>query len=423
MNEVFLQYAWQHKIYHPELVSSEGQTIEVIHPGIKNTDGGPDFFNAKIKIDGTLWAGNVEIHQNADEWYQHQHHTDAAYNNVILHVVKQSSKETLNSNNRKIPVCELKINDNIRQKYQQLYFNDQWIACEHAIKNVSSFELNQWLDRLLIERLESKSQLINELLKSTKNDWDQIFFILLSRSFGFGINGLPFEMMARQTPLNILLKHTNNLFQLEALLFGQAGFLTTPKYEDEYTLELQKEYNFLKAKYQLSSIEQHLWKFLRLRPVNFPTVRIAQLAHLIYLTKGSFDQLLLVKEKFSSFNKLIISTSDYWLSHYQLGHLSKKVSTKILGKQSQHRIIYNTIVPYLFIYTAKHKQEDQKEKIIDYLYQQPTEKNKTIDKWAEIGIVSESEANAQALIHLKNNYCDHKKCLNCHIGFQVLCKM
>ena len=422
MNEDLLQYAWQHKSYQPELLSSEGQSIEVIHPGIKNTDGGPDFFNAKIKIDGTLWAGNVEIHLNDNDWYKHNHHLDSAYDNVILHVVNQTSTDTLNSKNRKIPVCKLHMSKEFVQRYQKLNSNKQWVACEHTITAVNHFELNQWLDRLLIERLEDKSKLINSLLESNKNNWDQVFFILLARSFGFGLNGLPFELMARQTDLKILLKHADNLFQLEALLFGQSGFLNPLKETDDYAIELQKEYHFLKTKYNLKHIDRHLWKFLRLRPVNFPTIRIAQLANLIHVTKGQFDNLLKLDKSSNPLSDLTIDTSNYWLSHYQLGISSKKESKKTLGKQSLSRIIYNTIIPYLFIYAVKHNQEDQKEKIIDYLYHQPTERNNIIDKWAEIGVISENEAQAQALIHLKNIYCNNRKCLNCHIGHQVLCK-
>ncbi len=422
MNEDFLHYIWQHKLYTPDLRSDDNLAIEVIHPGIKNSNGGPDFFNAKIKIDGTLWAGNVEIHQDENEWYHHKHHLDASYDNVILHVVEKKADTTLNSKNRKIPVCSLSIPKRYRQRYLELHNNQSWIACAQSIGNIDNFRLKQWLERMLIERLEEKSQLVNNLLKTTNHNWDQVFFIMLARSFGFGLNGLPFELMARQTPLNVLLKHADKPFQLEALLYGQSGFLKGFIQTDEYAVSLKKEYDFLSHKYELTPIDKSLWKFLRLRPVNFPTIRIAQLASLLHKTKGRFDQFFTLENSKSLLEALNVGTSEYWTSHYRLGKESAKISTKTLGKPSKQRLIYNTIIPYLFIYASKHKDEQQKEKIIDYLYQQPAENNKTLEKWAELGQAPENEAQAQALLYLKSNYCDQKKCLNCHIGHEVLCK-
>jgi len=423
MSEEFLHYIWQYKLYYPQqLQTTLGHTIEVIHPGTKNTDGGPDFFNAKIKIDNTIWAGNVEIHQHEDEWFKHKHHKDAAYDNVILHVVDQLSSTTVNSRNRTIAVCQLKYPNEIKKRYKQLLFNDKWISCADKITKVNRFNFEQWLNRLLIEKLEEKSHLVDSLLESTKNDWDQAFFILLSRSFGFGLNGLPFEIMARQTNLNILLKHADNIFQLEAILFGQAGFLSSPKQTDAYTKALVKEYAFLRRKYQIAPIEQHLWKFLRLRPSNFPTIRLAQLAGIIHNTKGKFEILQKITQIDKIYELLAVETSEYWQDHYQLGIKTPKKTIKQIGRQSIQRIIYNTIIPYRFIYESKHNNEIRKEKIIDFLYHQAPEKNRILSNWEVLGIKIENEAFAQALIFLKNSYCNHKKCLNCRIGHDVLCK-
>lgn len=423
MSEDFLHYIWQHKLYHPgPHKTKDGQSVEIIHPGTKNTDSGPDFFNAKIKIDNTLWAGNVEIHKDENEWFRHKHHIDAAYNNVILHVVEEASGNTNNANMQEIPVLQLSYSKDIQQRYQQLYFNKNWIPCAHSLKKVDLFKLEQWINRILIEKLEEKSHTVNSLLKASKNNWDQVFFIMLSRSFGFGINGQPFEMMARQTPLTVLLKHADNLFQLEALLFGQAGLLKIVNKKDDYTSALIKEYNFLKTKYRLQPVEEHLWKFLRLRPSNFPTIRIAQLASLIHKTKGQFH-VLHDSINISQIIKLLdIKTSSYWESHYRPSTESKRKSKKRIGQQSRKRIFYNTILPYKFIYATKQNNEEIKEKIIDYLYQLPAEKNRILDNWKELGLKIENEAAAQALIFLKNSYCNHKKCLNCHIGHEVLCK-
>ncbi len=423
MSEKFLHYIWQHKLYYPQqLQTTEGQTIEVIHPGTRNTNGGPDFFNAKIKVDKTLWAGNVEIHQNEGEWVKHRHHKDAAYNNVILHVVEQLSPPTINSNNRAITVCQLKYPDKLKERYKQIFLNKQWISCANAINQINSFNLDQWLNRLLIEKLEEKSDLIEALLDASKNNWDQAFFILLSRSFGFGLNGLPFEMMARQTNLKVLLKHADNLFQLEAILFGQAGLLSSLKQTDAYTKALVNEYTFLKSKYNLTPIEQHLWKFLRLRPSNFPTIRLAQLASIIHKTKGQFETLQDINQVKNTYEILSIETSEYWQNHYRLGVKTQRKTIKQIGQLSIQRIIYNTITPYIFIFASKHHDEKRKEKIIDFLYQQPPEKNRILSNWEKLGIKTQNEARAQALIFLKNSYCSHKKCLNCHIGHEVLCK-
>jgi len=422
MNEELLHYIWQHKLYKPEIATTKGESIEVIHPGTKNTDGGPDFFNAKIKINDTLWAGNVEIHRNEKEWYEHQHHQDSTYDNVILHVVEQKDTSTFNSKNRDIPVCQITIGTELKAKYQHLYFNERWIPCADAISDIDNFTLQQWIERLLIEKLQEKSLLIESLLQESNNNWDQVFFTLLSRSFGFGINGLPFELMAKNTPLKLLLKHSDNPFQLEAILYGQSGLLFKSYQQDEYSSALKKEYQFLKTKYQLKPIQHHLWKFLRLRPVNFPTIRISQLAALIHKTKGRFQIVTQLSQTKDLLKILEVETSDYWQNHFRFGVESKSTSKKVLGKQSRSRIIFNTIIPYLYIYAAKHHNQEQKEKIIDYLYQQPSEKNSIIDSWAAIGIHAENEAQAQALLHLKKHYCDHKKCLNCQIGHKVLCK-
>ncbi|TRX71388.1 DUF2851 family protein [Carboxylicivirga sp. M1479] len=422
MNEDFLHFIWQYRLYTPQLSTTDKQSIEVIHPGTKNTDGGPDFFNAKIKIDNTLWAGNVEIHQDEKEWYAHQHHHDSTYDNVILHVIEKKGEKTVNSQNRTIPTFQMQVSNDLQSKYQQLYHNALWVPCANHISKVDKFILQQWIDRLLIERLEQKNELIKGLLQAHQNNWDQVLFILLSRSFGFGINGQPFEMMARQTPLTTLLKHADNLFQIEAILYGQAGFLSKSELNDEYIYSLRKEYKFLKLKYGLNPIKAHLWKFLRLRPGNFPTIRLAQLAMLIHKTHGQFEPLLSIDKSMQQFESLNIETSDYWTTHYKFGSTSKKISKKQLGKASQQRIVYNTILPYLFIYAAKHNNQEQKEKIIDYLYQQVNEKNATLNKWNELGVKSENEAQAQALLFLKKNYCDSKKCLNCQIGHKVLCK-
>ncbi len=423
MNEDFLQYIWQYKLYYPDQLQTEdGQALEIIHPGLKNNDAGPDFFNAKIKLNGTLWAGNVEVHNSESEWALHGHDKDKSYDNVILHVVNNCTSETITSSGRKVPVWKIKYSNSIFERYQSLFFNELWIPCQNQISNIDHFIIDQWLDRLFVERMEIKSKQIELLLEHNKNDWDQVFFILLARSFGFGVNGQPFEMMAKQTPLKILLKHSDNLIQLEALLLGQAGLLDNPTHSDAYTESLQKEYRFLSNKYQLTNIESHLWKFLRLRPTNFPTIRIAQLVALIHLSKGLFSNLQNLENHKNRKLNLSIHASDYWDTHFVLGKQSSKNSKKHLGSSSKQLIVYNTIYPYLFVYHDKHNNKSEKENILEQLYKKTPEKNRILSNWKKSGIVINNEAQAQSLIFLKNHYCNHKKCLNCHIGHKVLSK-
>lgn len=423
MNEDFLQFVWLHKLYQAhDLFTHNGQKLEIIHPGIRNSDSGPDFFNAKIKLDDTLWAGNVEIHIKEQDWYLHGHDKDKSYDNVILHVVAEANQPTLTSTKRKVPVWQMTLSNGLFARYQNLFFNKEWIPCGSELSGLDSFTVDQWLDRMLVERMEEKNAQIETLLQYTKNDWDQVFFILLARSFGFSINGQPFEMMAKQTPLKILLKYSNNLKQIEALLFGQAGLLDNLQYSDDYVNELKNEYDFLSKKHQLKRIDKHLWKFLRLRPTNFPSVRIAQLAALIHINKGIFSNLqthVSIKESKEAFS---ITASEYWDNHYLVGKISSKQAPKHIGNKSKHLIIYNTLYPYLFVYHSKHNNQKEKNELLDLLYQQVPEDNRILSEWKKCGITIKNEARAQSLIFLKNHYCNHKKCLNCHIGHNVLSK-
>nr|WP_321453324.1 DUF2851 family protein [uncultured Carboxylicivirga sp.] len=423
MNEDFLHFIWQNKLYHPyDLKTTDGEELEIIHPGIINTHSGPDFFNAKIKLSNTLWAGNIEIHTHESDWFNHKHHQDDSYNNVILHVVNKSNGETITASGRQIPVWEMKFSTQLTDQYQSLFFNNHWLPCKDYLDTIDPIFLSQWIDRILIERMEEKSELTHQLLLKNQNDWDQVFFILLARSFGFGVNGLPFEMLAQQTPLKVMLKHADNIFQTEAILLGQSGLLNATKKADDYSLQLQKEYTFLSHKYNLKPIRAQLWKFSKLRPSNFPTIRLAQLAMLIHQTKGLFETLLNQSSSKQFVQHLNINASEYWNTHYHLGKTSSPSTIKHLGKSSAQKILYNTIYPYLFVYFGKNKLQEKKENLLDSLYEEPAEKNSIITNWQQAGIKITNEAQAQALIFLKNHYCNHKKCLNCRIGHKVLSK-
>lgn len=419
ISEYFLQYLWKYKFYKQEdLQTVCGEKIKVIRTGEHNQNAGADFLNAQIKINENLWAGNVEIHINSSDWIKHKHSENKDYDNVILHVVLNNDAEIQRNNKQIIPTLVLEIPKNIEENYIKLISKKKEIACSDNIKNVDEFIFHTWQNRLLIERLEEKSQRILQNLNYNKNSWTETFYQQLAYNFGFKLNSLPFELLAKSLSTTILAKHKNNLFQIEAMLFGQAGFLEKPE-GDEYYLSLKKEYNFLKNKFDLKPIENHLWKFLRLRPVNFPTIRIAQFAVLIHKSSSLFSRILEI-DKISDLEKLFdISTSEYWKTHYNFNKESKK-RIKNFGKISFHNLIINTIVPFCFVYGKIRGKNEIQNKALEWLEQTPAENNSIIKKWNSINIKTPSAFVSQALLQLFNNYCKKNNCLNCVIGNKIV---
>ena len=322
-DEAFYHFVWQHKLYRQEdLKTVGGETIEVIHPGFLNHDAGPDFFNAKVKINAVLWAGNVEIHTKSSDWHTHQHQSNKAYDNVILHVVAEYSTAISNSSGCEIPTLELHVLPYVFTHYEELINQKHTIACHDKLQHIDPFFLSHFQDRLVSERLERKSEPIQQILRMSHGDWEATLLQTLCRNFGFGVNADTFERLGKSITPKIIAKHRDQLLQLEALLFGQAGFLEE-ELDDSYFNGLKKEYQFLKAKYALQPLDKHLWKFLRLRPGNFPTIRIAQLASLLHQN----DELLhtIINEDLKSITKtLSTGTSDYWETHYLFGKPSNK---------------------------------------------------------------------------------------------------
>lgn len=424
MTEEFLHYIWKFKLFdHKNLLTSSGEVLEILKPGEHNTDAGPDFFNAKIKIGKTTWAGNVEIHCNASDWEKHLHQKDKAYDNIVLHVVYNADKKVQRKNGEAIPAFELKekLREGLYKQYLNFKSNKDWVPCEKQIKRVGPFTVNNWLDRILIERLERKSQSIIQSLKLNKNDWEQTFYQHLARSFGSKVNAEPFELLAKSLPISILSKHKNSLMQIEALLFGQAGMLDK-NFKDQYSMELQKEYSFLKQKFSLKPIDAHLWKFLRLRPVNFPTIRIAQMARFIHSSSHLFSTII-EAETTKGINKILsVKASDYWSSHYMFDKKSVQ-RAKSLGGDTIDIIMINTIVPFLFVYGKQKNEEKYVDKALQYLEQISGEKNSIIKKWDNLKMPVKSAYYTQALLQLKNEYCDKKKCLQCGIGNSLLLRM
>ncbi len=420
MKEEFLQFIWKYGLFNKtDLKTTDGRPIEIITTGQPNSDSGPDFFNARIRIDKTIWAGNIEIHQKSSHWYRHRHNADAAYENVILHVVELPDIP-VKVKNHELPTLKISYPAEILKSYEQLLKSERWIACEDQLPNYDPFLLRFWFSSLMIERLQSKTSEILAILEQNKNNWNETFYQLLARNFGMKTNAVPFELLAKSLPLQLLSKHKNDLFQIEALLFGQSGLLNETLLGDDYFLNLRKEYSFLYKKYGLAGIESHLWKFMRLRPINFPTIRIAQLAALVHQSSALFSRIL-ETEDISELRKLFdVSASGYWNNHYRFNKTSEENRPKVLGETAFDNLVINTIVPLLFVYGDQHLDQAMKDRALSYLEKLAPESNQIIRKWSELEIDSRSAFETQALLQLKNNYCTHKKCLNCQLGAKII---
>ncbi|MEP7268907.1 MAG: DUF2851 family protein [Saprospiraceae bacterium] len=422
ITEDLLYYIWKFRYYDfNQLATTSMETIEIVDPGNRNPHSGPDFLLAKIKINNQLWVGNVEIHVNASDWGLHQHESDRAYNNVILHVVWNQDKEVKNSAGLVLPSLELKsrVNPNLIATYSYLMENQSWVPCEKSIGNTSDITRHSWLQRLMAERLEHKSKRILLDLESNNGDWESVCYQKLARALGGKVNNDPMEMLSRITPLNIIQKHRDYLLQIEALLYGQSGLLDTLESDDEYPQKLRREFQFLQKKYDLKALNPVQWKFLRMRPANFPTIRIAQLARILYQTDHLFSKFLSAKNTKEIVHMLDVTVSHYWKNHYSFKSESS-AREKHLGKDTISTIIINTVAPLLFAYGISIDNEQYKEKAVDFLSELKPEKNSIISGWTNIGWMANTAMDSQALIELKNNFCDQKRCIACSIGHQLL---
>jgi hypothetical protein len=419
MKEALLQYAWQHRLFYAgNLATVNEKRVEVIDPGQLNRDAGPDFFNAKIKIEETLWAGNIEVHVNSSDWRNHHHGDDVAYNNIILHVVAKNDSKIFRTSGEEIEQLVLPCYEDLEARYTALMEQKSFVACAQHLGKVPRVLLSGWKNTLLTERLELKVNDIETLLQNTQNNWEDAFYITLARNFGTGINSIPFELLAKSLPQVYLAKHKDNPTQIEAMLFGQSGLLNQAKASD-YTDKLKQEYAFLKTKYQLQPIDNHLWKLLRLRPQNFPHIRIAQFAALTSKSSKLFSKVInanSIEEMESLFE---CNTSEYWQSHYTFNKTSDS-KNKPIGKSTIKILLINTVAPFLFTYGRYKNDERMQEKALTLLEQITPEQNNIIKNWKQYNIPATSAFDSQALIHLKKHYCDCKKCLQCRIGHYVL---
>lgn len=422
MREDLLYFIWKTSHYNFNgQTTTEGETIEVIHSGDYNSDSGPDFFNAKVKVGDTIWAGNVEMHINSSDWYNHGHHTDPAFDNVILHLVVNNDKPAVNSKGRTIPALTTKYPDALEWNLLHLTGSGNWIPCENSFSIFDLFSKRMWLENLLVERLEQKTKYVFDLVDEAKGSWEEAFYQSMARSFGLKANALPFELLAKSTPLKVLSKHKNNLFQIEAILFGQSGLLSDKNTNDEYIESLSKEYLYLQHKFNINPIQGHLWKFLRMRPTSFPTIRIAQFANLVHRSTSLFSKIIEINDSNEILKLLQVDTSDYWKTHYTFGKESKS-SRKNIGKDTISIITINSLVPFIFAYGISRADNNLKGKALKLLEATTPESNSITKGFHNLGLKAESAYDSQAMIQLKTNYCDPKKCLYCHLGTKLLLK-
>jgi hypothetical protein len=427
--ERLLQYVWQHKILPlHQLKTTKGLPVDVIDPGYRNTDAGPDFFNAKVRIDGTLWAGNVEVHERSSQWYEHGHDKDAAYNSVVLHVVTTVDTEVHNQRGDILPQIQLDVPDNILQNFLTLEGDEKNPPCHNIVTSLSPLMIHSWMGALQTERLEQKAGHISLLLKRFSGDWEQTYFSTLARNFGFGINADGFEAWSESLPLADAAKIRDDQFRIEALFLGQAGLLneeimpeqTRQKAtQDIYFLRLQKEYAYQAHMFGLKPIDYKLWRFLRLRPQNFPYIRVVQLASLYCSEHAGFSNIIEAKNIQDIYRIFDTQTSPYWESHYVFGNLSEP-KRKRITHSTIDLIIINTVVPLLFCYGKKMGNEQDCQRATAFLDLLKPELNHITQAWSDCGIQFHSAADSQAIIQLQRNYCDRHECLRCRFGYEYL---
>lgn len=420
MKENFLHYIWQFKKFDfANLKTIQGESLIILNSGQYLQKAGPDFFNAQIIIGNQKWAGNIEIHLKSSDWYVHHHETDSNYESVILHVVWEHDTEVFRNDNSEIPVLELKnyIPKTIIENYNALVMAKSWIYCEKEIHNIDAFVLKSWQEKLFFERLQRKTEPIQNLLSDTENDWEAVLFCLLAKNFGLNTNGEILMKVAKSIPFSMVRKESSELENLEALFFGRSGLLEKDC-QDVYSRDLKFRWNYIQEKYQLKKIVVESIQFFKHRPDNFPTIRLAQLAQLYFSKRNLFSQLLEAKTVAAFYEIFNVQVSEYWKTHYQFDKESPK-KRKALTASFIDLLLINTIIPLKFMYSNS-LGIDISEDLIDLLLEIPAEKNAIIDKFKNFGIDAENAFETQTLLQLKNEYCNQKRCMSCAIGVELL---
>ncbi len=427
--ERLIHYVWKHRILPMNhLLTTDGQPLEVVDSGLHNSNAGPDFFNAKVRIGDTMWAGNVEVHLRSSDWHRHGHDSDPAYNNVVLHVVCEADCEVVTQNLRHPAQLQLAIPEILRQDYERLFSVDRYPRCHSIIPKLDTFLIHSWMDTLLQERICQRSQRVMEHLQATDGDWEKALFMTLARNFGFGLNGDAFQVWAQLLPLQRIGKHRDDLLQIEAIFLGLAGLLERGKEQaDEYCELLRREFAYQQRLFQLPEpMPAHQWKYLRLRPQNFPHIRLCQLAWMYSQRKLTLSALMDAVQDEKPVQALMQvlcgETSEYWTRHIVFGKEIQKQRKLSLSKTTRNLLIINTVVPVLYAHATAHNNATLAERLFEILRQLPAEDNHILRLWQECGISVDSAADSQALIHLKNEYCDRHDCLRCRFGYEYMTK-
>lgn len=423
MQEDFLHYIWKHKAFNSSVLkTSNDEVISIFNLGQHNHNAGPDFFNAQLSIGDQLWAGNVEIHIKSSDWYVHNHEVDKAYDNVILHVVWEHDTEIFRRDNSKIPTLELKqiVDLNLIHNYKNLMQSKTWINCETSFTNVDDFVLNNWLERLYIERLERKSEIITQLLKESNNNWEAVLFKMLLKNFGLKVNGESFLSLANSIDFSIVRKLQNDVLDIEALLFGQSDLLSEIEIEDTYVIDLKHRYGFLKQKFNLTNQGVLPLQFFRLRPPNFPTIRLSQFANLYSLEHSLFSKVMQLNSKKEFYKLFNLGVTTYWTTHYTFSKTSK-VFKKLMTKPFIDLLIINTLIPLKFSY-AKSQGKSIEEEVFQLIKEIKIENNTIVSKFLNLKPLEKNALNSQALLQLKQDFCDKNKCLQCAIGNSLIVK-
>ena len=419
MTEDYLHYIWKHRLFDGNgLLTVNGLPISIIHSGNHNPNAGPDFLEAKVKIGGEVWAGHIELHVRSSDWQKHNHQTDKAYNNVVLHVVYEHDAPAFRESGTELPTLELKgrFDEMGYWRYEQFISNKRYLACENVLSSVDEIHKETMLNRALVERLQQKSEMVMSLYEQCGNDWNEAFYHMLLYSFGLKVNADAMLVLASRLPLNIIRKHAGNAFQVEALLMGAAGLLTG---QDEYATSLQKEFAFLSKKYALNPLEEKHFKFARLRPIGFPTVRLAQLSAILSAKTELFRMCIETEDSSAIMRALQTEPAEYWRTHYRFGKVSA-ARDKRAANSLVNLVMINAVVPTLFAYAERTGKEELKDRAMDWLLQLPREENSIVKNFTEAGFTIQSAYHSQAVLQLYNGFCRQRKCLTCAIGVKLL---